>query len=73
MLPQQWQTVCLIPETGGERGEVEGGGGRGGEVKLKPSGSGEHMQLKATGVRRQKLQKDTERREGGGVHVRESC
>lgn len=33
------------------------------------------MQLKATGVRWQKLQKDTERNEGGGVHVRmcESC
>lgn len=25
--------MCLIPETGGERGEVEGGGGEGSKVK----------------------------------------
>lgn len=45
--------LCLIPETGGEE---EGADRRG--VKLKPPGSGEHMQLNATGVQPQTLERD---------------
>lgn len=56
--------LCLIPETGGEE---EGAERRG--VELKPLGNGEHMQLKATSVQRQKLETDSEQARWGRAYV----
>lgn len=59
LLPQQWQTcVWFLRQGGRDRSRRR----RGEELKLKPWGNGKHMQLKVSGVRRQKQEKDSEKR-----------
>lgn len=54
--------LCLIPETGRERQKQEEKRRRVQVKALGKWGNGKHMQLKVSGVRRQKQEKDSEKR-----------